>query len=58
MDEIVMVYKKHKRSTHDFEELMYDLFPPEWLRETAREKGVVKRKRKIEIRWQSFGFSP
>jgi putative transposase len=40
--------KKHKRSTHDFEKAMCDLFPPEWLRETAKEKGMVKRKRKID----------
>jgi len=48
MDGINMGCKKHKRSTHDFEKAMCDLFPPEWLWETAKETGVVKRKRKID----------
>jgi len=48
MDGIVMGCKKNKRSKHRFEEVMCDLFPPEWLRETAKEKGLVKRKRKID----------
>jgi len=40
--------KKKKQSKHRFEEVMCELFPPEWLRDTAKEKGVVKRERKID----------
>ena len=40
--------KKNKQSKHDFEEAMCSLFPPEWLWETAKDKGLVKRKRKID----------
>ena len=40
--------KKNKRSKHRFEEEMCNLFPPEWLKKTAKEKGLVKRKRKID----------
>ena len=45
---MISLEKKNKRSKHRFEEVMCDLFPPEWLRETAKEKGLVKRKRKID----------
>jgi len=40
--------KRNKQSKHDFEEAMCSLFPPEWLWETAKDKGLVKRKRKID----------
>lgn len=39
--------KKNEQSKHDFEEAMCSLFPPEWLWEAAKDKGLVKRKRKI-----------
>lgn len=32
---------------HDFEEVLCDLFPPQWLHDTAKETGLVKRERKV-----------
>ena len=40
--------KKNKQSIHEFEEAMCGLFPPDWLRDTAKETGLLKRKRKID----------
>ena len=37
-----------KYNTHIVEETLNRMFPPEWLRETARETGLVKRERKID----------
>ncbi|MEM4250109.1 MAG: IS4 family transposase [Candidatus Nitrosotenuis sp.] len=33
---------------HEFEEEMCKLFPPQWLRDTAKETGLVERKRKVD----------
>jgi len=40
--------KKNRQSMHEFEEEMCKLFPPQWLRKTAEETGLVERKRKID----------
>lgn len=40
--------KKNQQSRHKFEEAMCELFPPQWLRNTAKETGLVKRKRKVD----------
>jgi putative transposase len=42
--------KERARTPHDpiFEQTMCAMFPPEYLRETAKETGVVERERKID----------
>lgn len=39
---------KRQYGEHDFEEALCDLFPPQWLQETAKETGLVKRARKVD----------
>jgi len=39
---------QHARKQRVIEEELNNLFPPEWLRKTARETGFVKRERKID----------
>lgn len=33
---------------HIVEAAMYEIFSPEWVRETARGTGLVKRERKVD----------
>lgn len=40
--------KKNRQPMHEFEEEMCKLFPPQWLRDTAKETGLVERKRKVD----------
>lgn len=44
----IMGCKKNQQSMHKFEEELCKLFPPQWLRDTAKETGMVKRKRKVD----------
>jgi len=39
--------KKYQQSKHEFEEAMCELFPPQWLRDTAKETQMIERKRKV-----------
>ena len=43
----IMGCKKNQQSKHKFEEELCKLFPPQWLRNTAKETGMVKRRRKV-----------
>lgn len=40
--------KKNQQSKHEFEEAMCELFPPQWLRDTAKETQMIERKRKVD----------
>jgi len=40
--------KKNQQSKHEFEEAMCELFPSQWLRNTAKETQMIERKRKVD----------